>query len=37
MIIRKTAFGNSQEAFIESRYKNTTNIILAMRITEEKP
>ena len=29
MIIRKTAFGNSQEAFIESRYKNTTNIIFS--------
>ncbi|MBD3892229.1 MULTISPECIES: hypothetical protein [Flavobacteriaceae] len=29
MIIKKTAFGNSQEAFIEDRFKNTTNIIFS--------
>ncbi len=29
MIIKKTAFGNNQEAFIESRFKNATNIIFS--------
>jgi hypothetical protein len=29
MIIKKTAFGNSKEAFIESRYENNTNIIFS--------
>jgi len=29
MIIKKTAFGNNQEAFIESRFKDATNIIFS--------
>lgn len=29
MIIKKSAFGNTEEAFIENRYKETTNIIFS--------
>lgn len=29
MIIKKTAFGNNQEAFIENRFENKTNIIFS--------
>ena len=29
MIIKKTAFGNNQEAFIENRFKDATNIIFS--------